>query len=135
MKIKNGIPHKVIVSRLNAKQIHVFYDYFLNRNPISSLLCTTTFCRLMWVIMYLDAYKEHEKNKEMLITEECSYRYGVCACTLSMYFTIYIFQCAAEKVILCLLLLNVQRMTILLTLHLMHNTMCSFNGLTDRRYL
>ena len=87
------------------------------------------------LIMYLDAYKEHEKNKEMLITEECSYRYGVCACGLSMYFRIYRFQCAAEKVIFRLLRSNIQRMTILLTLHLMHNTMCSFNGLIDRRYL
>ena len=44
------VPHKIIVSRFNAKQIQVFYVYFLNRNPISSLRYTP-FCRIVWVII------------------------------------------------------------------------------------
>ena len=54
------------------------------------------------VIMYLDAYKEHEKNKEMLITEDMGFIqiWGVCMYLVNVFYNLYFSMCSREGNIL-----------------------------------
>ena len=102
------------MSRFNAKQIHVLYVCFLNRNPISSLLSVTQ-------SQAHDMFSRNvDRIKKWFCRRSVHVHMGVCVhiCTLSMYFTIYIFQCTSRGNIVSN---AIECMTINLTLHLMHN--------------
>ena len=139
------LSHKIIVSRFNAKQIHVFYIYFLNRNPDFLIAFYTSICRLheqlyssWWGLVVLRQKRRNMrriKREIVIIGVECSCIYYGCVCIVNVpcqcYFRIYGFQCAAKaslKVILYLstgICTTYDHTTLDLALDAQHST-CSF---------
>ena len=106
------LSHKIIVSRFNAKQIHVFYIYFLNRNPDFLIAFYTSFCRLheqlyssWWGLVLLRQkrrYMRRIKREMVIIGVECSCIYYGCVyskCSLSMLFQNLWFSMCSKGII------------------------------------